>query len=268
MGLVSWTVAAILQAPFFIAIMILTLKTHETPPFWLNAGSVFASGLGQAATGGLLMVGMVLLYYDIRVRKEGFDLQLMMSALDGQSPEMTTEQNYLVPAEAPISPMNIAAALGLTLLTFGLYIPIWFMQKRAGLNQLHSSRKVGLTLPITALVLSALVTFLNLGVLSHIPWIYNLEIRWDSMANAIAAGVIGFLMVIQAFQVRSILEDHSLAYSPGPLAGSIALVQQSAFSVVGTFFFGIFYLQHKINEMVETWPQTQPTLGSDPLPAA
>jgi hypothetical protein len=28
------------------------------------------------------MIGLVLLYYDIRVRKEAFDLQLMMSLVD------------------------------------------------------------------------------------------------------------------------------------------------------------------------------------------
>lgn len=74
-------------------------------------------------------------------------------------------------------------------------------------------------------------------------------------------------MVIQAFKVRGILEAHATSHAPGPLAGSIALLQGSSFSGVATFFFGIFYLQYKMNEMIETWPQSQPTMGAGVVPA-
>lgn len=269
MSLITWTAAAILQGPFMVAGVVWAAKSHEIqPPFWMSAMSAFAGGLGQAATGSLVMVAIVLLYYDVRVRKEGFDLQLMMAALDSQSPEFASSENYVLPSEAPIAPTNIFVMVILTILTFGLYVSIWFVQKRSGLNQLNSNRKAGLALPIVALLFSGVVAMLNFGVGGNIPRIHDLELMWDATANLIADGLIGLLMVAQAFQVRAILEDHFQSYSQGPLAGSIALIHRSSISPLGTFFFGIFYLQYKINEMVEAWAQTQPALGANPVPAA
>ena len=46
--------------------------------------------LGGALAAPLLMIGLVLLYYDIRIRKEAFDLQLLMGPpienVSGDSP--------------------------------------------------------------------------------------------------------------------------------------------------------------------------------------
>jgi len=48
------------------------------------------SALGNFAStslvGPLLTIALTLIYYDERVRKEGFDLQLMMSTLEGGAP--------------------------------------------------------------------------------------------------------------------------------------------------------------------------------------
>ena len=84
MSMVAGTVASICQGPFFVALIVMTIKGHGAPPLWLTVPMNIAGGVGQALTGPLLMIGLVLLYYDIRVRKEGFDLQLMMSALDSR----------------------------------------------------------------------------------------------------------------------------------------------------------------------------------------
>ena len=46
----------------------------------------FASFIGGALTGPLATIGIALVYYDERVRKEAFDLQLMMSSLDLPAP--------------------------------------------------------------------------------------------------------------------------------------------------------------------------------------
>ncbi len=43
-------------------------------------------GVGGAISGPLLVIALALLYYDTRVRKEGFDLQLMMDSLDEADP--------------------------------------------------------------------------------------------------------------------------------------------------------------------------------------
>jgi hypothetical protein len=48
--------------------------------------ATFVSG---ALVGPLLTVGLSLMYYDLRVRKEGFDLQLMLSSLDSAPPAVS-----------------------------------------------------------------------------------------------------------------------------------------------------------------------------------
>jgi hypothetical protein len=269
MGLVSATLAGILQGPFFVATAVMAYKNHLTqPPFWLTVCSNFAGGVGHAATGGLAILGIVLLYYDARVRKEGFDLQIMMAGVDGQLPEFEEPAGYLSPGDAPFSPMNLGVMIALSILTLGVYIPIWFIQKRSGINELNSERKVGLFLPILALILTSVIALLNFGVGAQIATVHNVELRWDWIANLVVIAVVEAVMLVQAFLVRSILEDHATGQNLGPLAGSMALMHRSSFSAIGTFFFGIFYLQYKINEMVETWPRTQLALGADPVPAA
>ncbi len=55
-------------------------------PFWLQAPMAVTGGVGGAISGPLLVIALALLYYDTRVRKEGFDLQLMMDSLDEADP--------------------------------------------------------------------------------------------------------------------------------------------------------------------------------------
>jgi hypothetical protein len=82
MTMLTWTASAILQGPFLVAAMVFAIKNQGVVPFWLNLPTVLAGGIGQALTAPLVMIGLVLLYYDARVRKEGFDLQLIMDSLD------------------------------------------------------------------------------------------------------------------------------------------------------------------------------------------
>ena len=267
MTLVSWAVAAILQGPFMVAGFISVFRSHAVLPLWVNVASIFAGGVGHAITGPLLMIGMVLLYYDIRVRKEGFDLQLMMSTLEEQSPVATPAEDYLLPVAPPLTETNILVPIILTILTCGLYVPIWFLQKRSGVNQLHSNEKLGAGPSVAVLFLDLLTVLVNMGVGNQVPFIRNFETMWAPPFNALAGLAIGILMVMQAFKVRSIMEAHTRVHSPGPLAGSIAMLQGSSFSVPATFFLGIFYLQYKINELVEAWPQSQPKMGTDAVPA-
>jgi hypothetical protein len=86
MTLVSATVSGLLQGPFLVATMVVAIHNKGAAPFWLNIPTAIAGGIGQALTGPLLMIGLALLYYDTRVRKEGLDLQLIMEALD-RSPD-------------------------------------------------------------------------------------------------------------------------------------------------------------------------------------
>ena len=81
MVILSWVVALVFQGPIFVASGILAAK-QITAPYWLGFLADIAGGIGGALAGPLLMIALALFYYDLRVRKEGFDLQLMMAALD------------------------------------------------------------------------------------------------------------------------------------------------------------------------------------------
>jgi len=60
-----------------------SLIAAETSPAFAVLSAV-ASFISQCLVGPLMTIGMALLYYDLRVRKEAFDLQLMMAAIDGE----------------------------------------------------------------------------------------------------------------------------------------------------------------------------------------
>jgi glycerophosphoryl diester phosphodiesterase family protein len=52
-------------------------------PIWTQVAFPVCTFLSQCLVGPLLTIALSLVYYDQRVRKEAFDLQLMMSTLDG-----------------------------------------------------------------------------------------------------------------------------------------------------------------------------------------
>jgi MFS family permease len=88
MYLVTAVVAFVFQAPFFVASLLLGFKLGVMP-LWLRLPYAVSAGAGGALAGPFLMIALALAYYDTRVRKEGFDLQLMMAALDQTSPAAT-----------------------------------------------------------------------------------------------------------------------------------------------------------------------------------
>ena len=78
--IITYVSLMIFQGPFYMAMFV--MASHGQVALWLlSLASVFGA-LGQALSAPLIMIGLVLLYYDIRVRKEAFDLQLMMSLVD------------------------------------------------------------------------------------------------------------------------------------------------------------------------------------------
>jgi hypothetical protein len=104
MGLVMVVIAGIVQGPAQAALIILSAK--EEPPRWLMNLSVVLRGVGQMLAGPLMTIALVLYYYDMRVRKEGFDLQTKIEALDalparnvppGTLPEPGTPPAFLPP---------------------------------------------------------------------------------------------------------------------------------------------------------------------------
>jgi hypothetical protein len=52
--------------------------------FWLAMVGAVAGTMAQTLTAPIMVIGVAVLYYDFRVRKEALDLHVMMSALDSQ----------------------------------------------------------------------------------------------------------------------------------------------------------------------------------------
>ncbi len=81
---VLYAMAFLFQGPFYGAIAVMGMK--GALPTWLILGMSVSSSIGGAIAGPLLMIILVLCYYDLRIRKEGFDLQHMMTSLPGPDP--------------------------------------------------------------------------------------------------------------------------------------------------------------------------------------
>jgi hypothetical protein len=54
---------------------------------WAQAVLLFGGFVSQALLGPISTIALTLVYYDVRVRKEAFDLQHMMEHLDRAAPQ-------------------------------------------------------------------------------------------------------------------------------------------------------------------------------------
>jgi hypothetical protein len=246
MTLISATLVSLCQMPFTVAATLMMFKGAR-PGLWLTIPSLLVGGLGAAATAPLLMISFALAYYDLRVRKEGFDLQLMMSRFD-ESPLKGAARTGQFQER-----LEDASVLGMVLMTFltgGIYQPIWFWSRRRALNNLRSQEKLGL-LPLSAALALLLANFL-LPILGSIKWG-----SWVEAENTLGPihpailGIAGVILIVQCFKVRRILVDHLVSREEGMFSASIRIQFEEMFSRIWTFFFGIFYLQHKINGLLD-----------------
>ena len=80
MVFVNYAVISIFQGPFLVAMVLFMLK--GVTPVWLAFGTSIAAACGSAVSSPLIMIALVLYYYDQRVRKEGFDLQHMIAQIE------------------------------------------------------------------------------------------------------------------------------------------------------------------------------------------
>lgn len=80
MYLIAAIVVSVFQGPFMVAMIVIAAR-HAVPPLWLQILSTISAGIGGTLSGPLVAIALTLLYFDARVRKEGFDLQLMMASL-------------------------------------------------------------------------------------------------------------------------------------------------------------------------------------------
>jgi hypothetical protein len=98
--LVAIVIIGIVNVIFQFPILIITLamlgKGQPVPSWALVSGHVLAF-ISSSLVGPIFTIATSLSYYDLRVRKEGFDLQFMMSSL--QSPSQTPPETLATPSQ-------------------------------------------------------------------------------------------------------------------------------------------------------------------------
>ena len=131
---------------------------------------------------------------------------------------------------------SILLMLALSLITFGIYIPYWFLQQRDTLNRLSSSEKLGSGAATFVFVIFCVsVIYWPVQIFSSNATIISALDDIDDLIDLVGSITILYL----AFKVRGILDDHYTEH----------LDMDVSFSGGWTFFFTIFYLQYKINRL-------------------
>ncbi len=81
--IVGYVGIVVFRGPFWLVAAFTARNVNS--PAWLNLATATSGAVGAAITGPLLMIILVLCYYDLRIRKEAFDLQFMMTSLDNSA---------------------------------------------------------------------------------------------------------------------------------------------------------------------------------------
>jgi hypothetical protein len=94
-AIVTYAALAIFQLPFAIAAFVVGITTPAG--FWLNMLGVVTGSIGSALTSPLAVVAMATLYYDLRIRNEGLDLELMIAKLRDSAPAAAQSPSAALP---------------------------------------------------------------------------------------------------------------------------------------------------------------------------
>jgi hypothetical protein len=82
---VSIAAAALFAWPFTIMLLVVARKDPSQTILWMQLMQV-GSFVGNVLVTPILTIASAILYYDLRVRKEAFDIQLMMNPMGGTAP--------------------------------------------------------------------------------------------------------------------------------------------------------------------------------------
>ena len=152
-------------------------------------------------------------------------------------------------ASSPLKRRSLVIMVLLFIVTFGFYMPSWFLLCRKRLNGLKSNEKLAVW-PFVAVIL-----LMTAGLVTA-PVPAEGDTAVDSATGVLLLsdlmGFVGGIVIVwQSFKVRHILEDHFQDSQP-ELSEVLPSVQraESALSGVGVFFLTIFYLQYVINKRV------------------
>ena len=78
--IITYAVLAVFQGPFLVVGAM--AGPESSTFFWMNLLGTITGSVGGAFTAPLMIVAFAVLYYDLRVRHEGLDLQLMLAGLE------------------------------------------------------------------------------------------------------------------------------------------------------------------------------------------
>jgi hypothetical protein len=81
--MITYASMLIFQGPFTIGALF--AGPESLLGFWLNIAGAITGTVGTTFTTPFLVIGLALLYYDARIREEGFDLELTLQALDART---------------------------------------------------------------------------------------------------------------------------------------------------------------------------------------
>jgi len=133
---------------------------------------------------------------------------------------------------------NILILILYTFITYAIYQPIWFLKQKNAINNLKSKEKLTDTPFNIVLVLYAVSALFLL--ISFFPYDNNTQSVIDAIDNTISiTGSI--ILLFMSFKVRRILHQYY----------NIVLKRNIEFSKIWTFLFGIYYLQYKINKILD-----------------
>jgi hypothetical protein len=173
-----------------------------------------------------------------------------MPATEAPAPESTVD----VPSipEKGLKHRRIIVMIALTIITFGLYYPTWFLRRRRALNRLDSPRKIPRRPSVMYLGFFAVqfvVEFVSFPAqpVDTIGEAGILILMFVQLAIVI-------LMVVQSFIVKDIPEDHLRGSEP---TIGFMVIDSPRLSGLLTFFFSIYYLQYVINQEISSLQPTR-----------
>ncbi|HAS39359.1 MAG TPA: hypothetical protein DCS93_02725 [Microscillaceae bacterium] len=142
--------------------------------------------------------------------------------------------------KVPFTHQSVIITIFISLVTLGLYIPLWFITYRTALNSLQAQKQLPITGPVVTLVL--LGTWHLFNFLSFFTDFTGDNESLNNIYDSIyfisfIAGIIW--SIILSFQVQRMLSSYTQT-------------QKYAVGYVGlfTFLFNIFYLQFKVNQLI------------------
>jgi hypothetical protein len=87
LGVFAVVVSFIVELVLILSIAFFHIRNPHILDALMQAMQAIAIFASTSLVGGLATIALSLVYYDQRVRKEGFDLQFMMSNLEGDAPD-------------------------------------------------------------------------------------------------------------------------------------------------------------------------------------